>query len=79
VEAMAAGVPVVATEVGGYPDTMVDGLTGALVPPQQPDALGHAMRRVLADPIRRVEYAAAGLDRVRQVYSWDRVAARVLA
>jgi D-inositol-3-phosphate glycosyltransferase len=79
VESMAAGVPVVATEVGGYPDTVVDGLTGALVPPRRPDALGHAMRRVLADPIRRVEYAAAGLDRVRQVYSWDRVAARVLA
>jgi D-inositol-3-phosphate glycosyltransferase len=79
VESMAAGVPMVATEVGGYRDTVVDGLTGALVPPRQPDTLGHAIRRVLADPIRRVEYAAAGLDRVRQVYSWDRVAARVLA
>jgi glycosyltransferase involved in cell wall biosynthesis len=70
---------VVATEVGGFPDTVVDGLTGRLVPPHQPRALGHAMRAVLTDPIRRVEYAAAGLDRVRQVYSWDRIAARVLA
>lgn len=78
-EGMAAGVPVIATEVGGFPDTVVDGLTGRLVPPHQPAALGHAIRTVLSDPIRRVEYAAAGLDRARQVYSWDRLASRVVA
>jgi glycosyltransferase involved in cell wall biosynthesis len=76
-EAMAAGVPVVATAVGGLRDTVVDGVTGVLVPPRQPVALGRAMRSVLANPIRRMEYAAAGLDRARQCYAWDRVASRL--
>lgn len=48
-EAMAAGVPVIATAVGGVPEFVEDGVTGLLVPPEQPDALRHAMRRVLTD------------------------------
>src|SRR5690606_24039814 len=64
-EAMAAGLPVVATAIGGQRDVVIDGVTGALVPPGAPGALARAVRRVLADPIRQLEYAAAGLDRVR--------------
>jgi D-inositol-3-phosphate glycosyltransferase len=73
-EAMACGVPVVGTSVGGLTDTVVDGLTGDLVPPRDPRSLGMALRRVLGDPVRRFAYATAALDRARQCYSWKRAA-----
>ena len=73
-EAMACGVPVVATAVGGLTDTVVDGLTGELVPPRDPVALGRALRRLLDDPVRRLAYGTAAVDRVRQCYSWHRTA-----
>ena len=74
-EAMACGVPVVATAVGGLIDTVVDGVTGVLVPPRRPDRLAETLRRLLADPVRRVSYGVAGADRARSRYSWARVAA----
>ncbi|MDQ7904204.1 glycosyltransferase [Phytohabitans sp. ZYX-F-186] len=73
-EAMACGVPVIGTAVGGLTDTVVDGLTGDLVPPRDPRSLGMALRRVLGDPVRRFAYATAALDRARQCYSWKRAA-----
>lgn len=74
-EAMACGVPVVATAVGGLTDTVVDGSTGDLVPPQDPVALGTAVARLLDDQVRRFAYASAALDRVRQRYTWPCTAA----
>ena len=74
-EAMACGVPVVATAVGGLNDTVIDGVTGVLVPPRRPDAMGTALRRLLADPTRRLSFSRASLDRARSRYSWERVAA----
>ncbi|MFS8478910.1 MAG: glycosyltransferase [Micromonosporaceae bacterium] len=76
-EGMACGVPVVATAVGGLMDTVVDGFTGELVPPRDPNALGRALRHLLADPVRRLAYATAGVDRARQCYSWTRSAERL--
>jgi len=78
-EAMACGVPVVATAVGGLTDTVVDGVTGDLVPPRQPRALGAALRRLLGDEMRRLEYAAAAGDRAGHSYSWRRVATQLTA
>ncbi|HEU4349950.1 MAG TPA: glycosyltransferase, partial [Actinoplanes sp.] len=56
-EAMACGVPVIGTSVGGINETVVDGLTGDLVPPRDPRALGGALRRLVNDKVRRFAYA----------------------
>ncbi|MEV0394818.1 glycosyltransferase [Polymorphospora rubra] len=76
-EAMACGVPVVATAVGGLTDTVVHGLTGDLVPPRDPRALGAAIRGLLDDRARRFAYATAAVDRARQSYTWRRAAAQL--
>ena len=73
-EAMACGVPVLASAVGGLTDTVIDGVTGVLVPPRDVRALGRAMRRLLADETERGMLAAAGCDRARVRYTWDRIA-----
>ncbi|MGC5021057.1 glycosyltransferase [Micromonospora sp. DT47] len=78
-EGMACGVPVIGTNVGGIGDTVVDGLTGDLVPARDPRALGTAIRRLLADKVRRFAYATAGLDRIRSRYSWKRCAEQLSA
>ena len=74
-EAMACAVPVVAAAVGGLTDTVVDGVTGRLVPPQDPTALAEVLGEELADPARLRRYGEAGRLRVEARYSWDRVAA----
>jgi D-inositol-3-phosphate glycosyltransferase len=76
-EAMACGVPVIGTTAGGLTETVVDGLTGDLVPARDPRALGGALRRLVNDKVRRFTYATAALDRARQAYSWKRVASQV--
>ncbi|MBW6438486.1 glycosyltransferase [Actinoplanes hulinensis] len=76
-EAMACGLPVVGTAGGTLTETVVDGLTGDLVPARDPRALGGALRRLINDRVRRFAYATAALDRARQAYSWKRVAAQI--
>ncbi|MFC8392275.1 MULTISPECIES: glycosyltransferase [unclassified Streptomyces] len=73
-EAMACGVPVVATDVGGHRDSVADGTTGRLVPPQDPDAVATAVRELLADEPLRRRHGTAGRARVLAHYTWDRVA-----
>jgi glycosyltransferase involved in cell wall biosynthesis len=76
---MACGVPVVGTAVGGLTDTIVDGVTGDLVPPCDPRALGLAVRSLLDDGVRRLAYGSASVDRVRRCYSWQRCADQLVA
>ncbi|KUH65446.1 glycosyl transferase [Mycolicibacterium novocastrense] len=74
-EAMACGVPVVASAVGGMLDTVVHDVTGHLVKPQRPDEVAKAVKGLLRDDFLRQSMGAAGRDRARARYSWDRVAA----
>jgi D-inositol-3-phosphate glycosyltransferase len=76
-EAMACGVPVVASAVGGLADTVVDGVTGDLVPARDPVAIGRTLRRLATDDMRRIAYGAAAVDRAVHSYAWPRVAARL--
>jgi glycosyltransferase involved in cell wall biosynthesis len=73
-EAMACGVPVVAYAVGGFIDTVVEGVTGHLVPARDHRALATTLRRLLREPSRRMAYATAAVDRARSCYSWRRTA-----
>ncbi|MFC0005398.1 glycosyltransferase [Micromonospora siamensis] len=76
-EAMACGIPVIGTAVGGLTDTVVPGRTGDLVPARDPRALGTAVQGLLTDRIRRFGYATAALDRARRCYSWATTAERL--
>jgi glycosyltransferase involved in cell wall biosynthesis len=73
-EAMACGVPVIASAVGGHLDTVVDGRTGALVPPRDPGALAQRLRELLADPARLAAIGSAAAARARSRYGWSRIA-----
>jgi glycosyltransferase involved in cell wall biosynthesis len=74
-EAMACGVPVVASAVGGLVDTVVDGVTGVHVPPRQPAAVAAACNQLLDQPRWAAGLGAAGARRARARYCWERVAA----
>jgi len=73
-EAMACGVPVVGTAVGGLVDTVVDGVTGLLVPRRCPERLAAAIGVLLDDPALRSRMGAAGRERVVAAYDWPEIA-----
>lgn len=70
-EAMAAGLPVVASSVGGVPEAVKDGVTGLLVPPRDPVRLAAALERLLVDPALRHRLGSHGHDRVREHFGLE--------
>ena len=78
-EAMASGTAVVATDSGGTPEIVRDGVEGLLVPPGDPDALAHALAALIADCDQRVRLGAAGVARVAAKFTIERHVARTLA
>jgi phosphatidylinositol alpha-mannosyltransferase len=76
-EAMAAGVPIVASDIAGYREVLKDGEEGFLVPPGDEFALADALIRLLNDPSLRKEMGRRGQEKAN-AYSWERVAGRVL-
>jgi glycosyltransferase involved in cell wall biosynthesis len=71
-EAMALGIPVVASRVGGTVDLVTDGVDGVLVPPRAPAAFARALAALLADPGRRAALGSAGRRTVREHFTLDR-------
>jgi len=71
-EAMACGVPVVGYAQGGIAETVVDEVTGRLVPPGDVRALAITLRRLLAAEAERFAYGHAAVDRARCSFTWDR-------
>jgi len=78
-EAMAHGLPVVATRAGGIPDKVRDGETGRLVAPGDVDGLAAGIADVAADPSRRQEMGRRGRERAEADFAWERIIERVLA
>jgi len=76
-EAMAAGLPVVATRVGGVPEIIEDGRSGILIPPKNYQALADAVLRVMQNPPLAVQLARAGQQRVKTHFSFDRLVEEV--
>jgi len=78
-EAMASGLPVVACDVGGNPEAVVDGETGRLVPPRCPERLAEAMAELLGDEGKRRAMGEAGRRRTGEHFSLGRMVAEVEA
>ena len=77
-EGMLAAKPVVASDVSSVPEIVVDGETGVLVPPDDPEELARALLGVLQDPVRGEQLGSAGRQRARSEFSVERMASGTL-
>ena len=77
IEAMMAGLPVVAARVGGIPELVEDGETGFLVPPSDPEALAEALQRLLEDEGLRRRMGEAGREKALRGFTLERMLAQI--
>ena len=73
-ESMASGLPVVATDVGGNREAVVDGETGWLTAPENPEALAHKIVDLLTDPERARQWGEKGRERVKNKFTMEEMA-----
>jgi len=78
-EAMACATPVIGSRVGGIKHSVLDGVTGFLVPPQDPAALAAKLAQLQANPLLGQAFGRAGVRRMRSHFTWDRIAAELAA
>lgn len=77
-EAMNYAIPIVATNVGGVPNTVNDGVEGFLVSPQSPEKFSEALEKLIENPSLRISMGKAGRKKVIDVYSIDKWAEKLL-
>ncbi len=76
IEAMELGLPVVASNVGGIPDVVVDGVSGILVPEKDPEALANAFKKLASDAGLVKDLLAGAQKHIAACFSWDKIIER---
>ena len=76
IEAMELGLPIVASNVGGIPDVVIDGETGILVPEKDPEALANAYKRLAAEPELVKHLLVGAQKRINECFTWDGIIQR---
>lgn len=79
IEAMELGLPIVASNVGGIPDVVIDGETGILVPEKDPEALASAYKRLAAEPELVKHLLVGSQKRINECFTWDGIIQRQIA
>lgn len=79
IEAMELGLPVVASNVGGIPDVVVDGVSGVLVPEKNPEALASAYKRLAAEPELQKQLLEGARKRIDECFNWSKIVERQIA
>src|SRR5690606_34572202 len=76
-EAMACGTPVIGSKVGGIKYSVIDGKTGMLIPPKEPEILAERMRLLINNPQIRTAMSEAAIEHVNQNFTWSKVASDI--
>ena len=79
IEAMELGLPIVASNVGGIPDVVVNGVSGMLVPEKNPEALANAYKQLATDPELVKKLLLGAQQRIAECFTWDGIIERQIS